>query len=58
MRLALLVLVALVGVAITIFAALRMWKANRSGAPRELVLGYVALMVAASVVTSLLVRAL
>jgi hypothetical protein len=58
MRIALLVLVAVAGVAVTIFAAVRMWRANRSGAPRELVLGYAALMVAATVVTSLLVRAL
>lgn len=58
MRLALVALVALVGVAVTIFAAVRMWRASRSGAPRELVLGYLALMVVASVVSSLLLRVL
>jgi hypothetical protein len=58
MRLALVVLVAVIGVAVTIFAATRMWRASRSDAPRELVLGYAAVMVVASVVTSLLLRAL
>lgn len=58
MRLALVVLVACVGVLVTVLAAWRMWQANRRGAPRELVLGYVALMVAATVVTALLLRAL
>ncbi|MCW2921229.1 MAG: hypothetical protein JWL76_1103 [Thermoleophilia bacterium] len=58
MRLALVVLVALVGVALTLFAAVRMWRASKSGAPRELVLGYLALMVAASAISLLLLRAL
>ncbi|MCB0877643.1 MAG: hypothetical protein KDC46_01495 [Thermoleophilia bacterium] len=58
MRLALVVLVAAIGVAVTVLAAARMWRASRSGAPREQVLGYVALMVGASVVTTLLLRAL
>jgi hypothetical protein len=58
MRLALVVLVAVVGVATTLFAAVRMWKASRTGAPRELVLGYLALMVAASAISLLVLRAL
>jgi hypothetical protein len=58
MRLALVVLVAIVGVLVTLFAAVRMWRASKSGAPRELVLGYVGLMVAASAISLLLLRAL
>jgi hypothetical protein len=58
MRLALVVLVAIVGVATTVFAAARMWRASRSGAPRELVLGYLGLMVAASAISLLVLRAL
>lgn len=58
MRLALVVLVAAVGVAATIVAAWRLWSASRRGAPRELLLGYLALMVLASVVTALLLRVL
>ena len=52
------VLVAAVGCGITIFAAARLWRANRQGAPRELLLGYLALMIAASVVSLLVLRAL
>jgi hypothetical protein len=58
MRLALVVLVAIVGVVATLFAAVRMWRATKSGAPRELVLGYLAMMVAASGISLLLLRAL
>ena len=58
MRLVLVVLVALVGVLVTIYAAARMWRASRSGAPRELVIGYLALMVGASAVSMLLLRTL
>jgi hypothetical protein len=58
MRLALVVLVALVGVLVTVFAAARMWRASRSGAPRELVLGYLGMMVVASAVSLLVLRAL
>ena len=52
------VLVALLGVSVTIFAAVRMWRANRSGAPRELVYGYLGLMLVASIVSLLVLRAL
>ncbi len=58
MRLALVVLVAIIGVLVTLFAAVRMWRASRSGAPRELVLGYLGLMVAASAISLLVLRAL
>jgi len=58
MRLALVVLVALVGVLATVFAAARMWKASRSGAPRELVLGYLGVMVLASAISLLVLRLL
>ena len=57
MRLALVVLVALVGVVATIYAAARMWTASRRG-QRDLTLGYLALMVIASVASLLLLRAL
>lgn len=56
MRLAIVVLVAAIGVSATLFAAVRMWRANRRGAPQELVYGYLALMVAASAVTVLALR--
>ena len=52
------VLVAAVGCGVTIFAAARLWRASRRGAPRELVLGYLALMIAASLVSLLVLRAL
>jgi len=58
MHMTLIVLVAVIGVSATIFAAVRMWSANRSGAPRELVFGYLALMIFASAITSLVLRAL
>ena len=58
MRLALVILVTLIGVLATMFAAARMWRASRSGAPREQVIGYVGIMLAASVVTLLVLRAL
>lgn len=58
MRLALVVLVAVVGIAATLFAAVRMWRASRAGAPRELVFGYLAMMVAASAISLLVLRAL
>ena len=38
--------------------AVRMWRANKAGAPRELVLGYVALMILAAALSSLVLRAL
>lgn len=58
MRLALIVLVALLGVSTTIFAAARMWRGSRTGAPREQLLGYMAIMVAASAVSLLVLRVL
>lgn len=58
MRLALVILVAAIGVLATLFAAVRMWRASRAGAPREQVLGYVAIMLVASVVSLVLLRAL
>lgn len=58
MRLALVVVVALLGVGTTLFAAVRFWRATRRGAPRELVLGYLGLMLAASIVSVLLLRLL
>jgi hypothetical protein len=58
MRLALVILVTAVGVLVTMFAAARMWRATRSGAPREQVLGYVGIMLAASVFTLLVLRVL
>lgn len=58
MRLALVVAVALVGVAVTGLLAVRLWRASRAGAPRELQLGYIGMMVAASVISLLLLRAL
>lgn len=58
MRLALLVAVAVGGVVATTFIAARMWRASRAGAPREQLLGYMALMVATSAVSLLVLRAL
>lgn len=58
MRLALVVAVALVGVSTTVFAAVRMWRASRAGAPRELVLGYLALMIGVSAASLLVLRLL
>ena len=58
MHIALIVIVAVVGIAATVFAAVRMWRASRANAPRELVLGYLALMVLVSVVSLLALRAL
>ena len=58
MRVALVVAIAVIGIAVTLVAATRMWRASRRGAPTELVLGYVALMVVAAVVTMLLLRVL
>ncbi len=58
MRLALVVIVAALGVAVTLFAAARMWRASRGGGSNELVVGYLALMIAASVVTMLLLKLL
>ncbi|MCW2927927.1 MAG: hypothetical protein JWM86_1895 [Thermoleophilia bacterium] len=58
MRLALIIIVAAIGVLITIAMAMRLWKASRAGAPRELQLGYLAIMVAAGAVSLLLLRVL
>lgn len=58
MTLALVVLVAVLGVGTTVFAAARMWRATRRGAPRELVLGYLALMLVASIVSVAILRLL
>jgi hypothetical protein len=58
MRIALIVLVTAAGVSVTIFAAIRMWQSVRRDAPRELVLGYLALMLVASAVSMLLLRAM
>lgn len=52
------ILVVSVGVFVTIFAAARMWRASRSGASREQLVGYMAIMVAASAVTLLVLRVL
>lgn len=56
MGVALVIVIATIGVMSTIFCAVRMWRAARSGAPRELVLGYLALMVFVSVVSTMLIR--
>lgn len=58
MRLALVVAVALAGVSVTVAFAVRLWRASRAGAPRELQLGYIGMMVAASAVSLLVLRAL
>lgn len=58
MRLALIVLVALAGVLATVVAAARLWRASRTGAPRELQLGWLAIMVASSALSLLVLRAL
>lgn len=58
MELAAIVGVASVGVGVTVFAAWRVDRGIRRGAPRQLLLGYLALMVIASVVSVLLMRAL
>jgi hypothetical protein len=58
MHLALIIAVGALGVLATVLAAVRSWQASRRGAPRELVLGYVAIMIAVSVVTMLLLRLL
>jgi hypothetical protein len=58
MRLALIIIVAAIGVLVTVLAAVRMWKASRRGAPTEQLLGYVGIMLAASVVTLLVLRAI
>lgn len=52
------VVVAIVGVTITIFSAVRIWRGSRRGAPRDQLVGYMALMVAAAAVTMLLLRVL
>jgi hypothetical protein len=58
MHLALIVAVAGIGVLGTIAAAVRMWRAVRSGAPRELVLGYLGVMLAISLVSLLVLKLL
>jgi hypothetical protein len=58
MRLALVIIVAAIGILVTLFAAARMWRASRSGAPTEQVLGYVGIMLVASVLSLLILRAL
>jgi len=58
MHIALIAIVALLGVFATIWTAVRMWRASRSGAPRELVLGYFGLMLVVSAVSMLALRAL
>jgi hypothetical protein len=58
MRFVLVIVVAAIGVIMTITIAVRLWRAARRGAPRELQLGYLALMVLTSAITSLLLRAL
>lgn len=52
------VIIALVGVTITILSAARIWRASKAGAPREQVIGYMAIMVAAAAITMLLLRVL
>lgn len=58
MKLALIVLIGAIGVFATIFAAVRMRAAVKADAPRDRVLGYVALMLAVSALTLSLLRAL
>ena len=58
MRLFAIVVVAVIGILVTIYGAVRMWQATRRNAPRELVLGYLALMLVASAVSVLLLRVL
>jgi hypothetical protein len=58
MRLTAIVLVAAIGVAVTVFAAWRMWQTTRARGSRDLVLGYLALMLGASAVSVLLLRVL
>ena len=58
MHLAIIVLVATLGVLGTAFFATRMWRASKAGAPRELVLGYLGLMVAVSFLSLLLLKLL
>lgn len=58
MRLGAIVAVAVVGVAATALAAARLWRASKRGAPRELQLGYLGLMLAAGAVSLLVLRAL
>lgn len=56
MRTLLLVLVAAVGVGATLFFAVGMNRAAKSGAPREQVLGYTLLMLAVATVSLLVLR--
>lgn len=58
MKLALIIVVALVGVVLTIASAVRFWKAFRANAPRELQLGYLAVMVVVAAVSLLVLRLL
>jgi len=58
MGIAAIVVVAALGVGTTAYAALRMWRASRGGAPRELVIGYLVLMLLASLASLLLLRSL
>lgn len=58
MRLALIALVALAGVSATILAAARLWRASGTGAPREQLVGYMAIMVGASALSLLVLRLL
>ena len=58
MHLAVIIVVAAAGVCATAWCALRMWRASRSGAPRELVLGYLALMVIVAAASMVVLRLL
>lgn len=50
--------VAIIGCGITLFSAIRIWQTMRSRGPRELVLGYIALMLIVSGISLLVLRAL
>lgn len=57
MRTIFVALVGVAGVAFTVFALVRLLAAMRANAPRELVLGWMALMVIGALVSFVLVRA-
>lgn len=58
MELAAVVAISTCGVLVTILAAVRLRSAARRGAPRELQLGYLGIMIAATAISLLLLRLL
>ena len=58
MQLALLTIVAALGAIATIALAVLLWRAARRGAPRELQLGYLALMLLVGACSMLVIRVL